>query len=186
MPATTIQQYLYPPEDPPETELTPERIDRIIWRGLGHKSVRQLAHETGLTPEQVYSRKQELFEAVDVLSLQEQQMKAMVSMQELAENAREMAENIMDERNVAGAYNAAVNAQEKILKQVRALAKDDDSKVEQLNLLRQRELLRLVDSVVRVSVEEISNTYGLDPEELLEVFQMNLIQEARNSDLERL
>lgn len=162
------------------------RIDRIIWNGLGSKSISQIAMETGIPPEDVHRRRRELFEQIDVLTIQEQQVKAMVSMQEIAEKAREKIDSIGDERNWSGAVNSAVNAQEKILKQVRAMAREDDSKVEQLNQLRVRELLRLIDRVVQAGSEEIAESHGLDVEELLAVFQENLVREARNSDIEAL
>lgn len=162
------------------------RIDRIIWNGLGSKSISQIAMETGIPPEKVHQRRRELFEQIDVLTIQEQQVKAMVSMQEIAEKARQKIDSIGDERNWSGAVNAAVNAQEKILKQVRALAKEDDSKVEQLNALRLRELLRLIDRVVQAGSEELADTYDLELEEVLEVFRDHLESEARNMEIEKL
>lgn len=161
-----------------------DRTRKLVWRRLGSHSVSQIAEETGLSREQVFRVKQQLFEEIDVLSIEEQVTKALVSMQELADQALEKIGGISDERNWSGAVNAAVNAQEKILKQLRALKKEDSSKVESLNALRVRELLRLMSRVVNAGVAEIAEEHGLDEAALLETFTMHLEIEARNMDTE--
>lgn len=160
-----------------------ERTRKTVWSGLGHKSVTEIAEETGLTPEKVFRVKRQLFEEIDVLTIEEQITKALVTMQELAESALARSKNVADERNYAGIINASVGAQEKILKQLRAMKREDNSRVTELNELRIRELLTLMTEVVEVSVKEISEEHDLDEDELYEVFNVNLVQAARNREL---
>lgn len=155
-----------------------ENTRRVVWSGLGRKSVRELSEETGLAPEQVHAVRRALFEEIDVLTVDEQITKALVSMQELADHALEKSKTIQEERNLAGLLNASVNAQEKILKQLRAMRKEDTSKVDALNALRVRELLALMDRVVQSGVKELAEEHGLDEADTLQVFTNRLVSEA--------
>lgn len=166
-------------------EVLDERTRKLIWKRLGSRSVREIAEETGLTPEQVFAAKRALFEEIDVLSIDEQVTKALVSMQELADSALDKSASVGDERNYSGIINSAVNAQEKILKQLRAMRKEDNSKITELNEMRVRELLRLIDATVISAVEEIAEDHGVEREDLMEVFQRHLSQEARSMDIQR-
>lgn len=170
---------LEPMDTEPELD---ERTRNILWKNAGIKNVRQLAELTGLPPEKVYAARQQIFEEVDPLTIQQQQMKLMVDLHEMVELAKKQAEDSTDPRNHAGLINAAVNAVEKTLKQLRMLEKDESAQVTELNNLRVRELIRLVGAVVEAGVSEISEVHGLDSEELLEVFRRHLVSEATAFD----
>lgn len=170
-----VSEYLDKPE-------ITDKIRRQVWKRLGTKSIRDIAADTGLKPEQVIEVKQQLLDEVDVLTHEEQIMKLMVTMHELVETIKEKAENVVDERNAAGLGNAAVNAVEKTLKQVRMLKREDNSKVTELNSLRVRELLRLMDRVVVSGVGELAEVHGLEEQDMLEVFQRHLMSEAMALD----
>lgn len=161
------------------------RTRRAVWNGLGSKSVREIAEETGLSPEQVFAVKRQLFEEVDVLTLEEQRMKLMVSLGEMSELAMQRARESSDPRNHAGLLNAATGAIEKSLKQVRALESSNSDAVAELNRLRVQELLRLIDVTIVAGVSEIAEDHGLDSDDLLEVFQRRLRLEAAALEAER-
>ena len=171
-----VSEYLDKPE-------ITDKIRRQVWKRLGTKSIRDIAADTGLKPEQVIEVKQQLLDEVDVLTFAEQRMKLMVTLHEIVELAKERAEESTDPRNHAGMINAATNAVEKTLKQIRMLEKEDTSKVEQLNALRVRELLSLMTAVVSSGCDEVSETYGVDREELEAVFTDRLVVEARNREI---
>lgn len=160
------------------TEDIPQPVRRAVWRALGTKSFREIAEETGLTPEQVINVKTQLLDEVDALTLAEQRMKLMVTMQTVTELALEKAQNATDERNFSGLLNSASSSAERVLKELRRIERDDKGAVEQLNALRVRELLRLMDRVVKAGAKEIAEEHGLEEHEVLEVFQRHLVSEA--------
>lgn len=149
------------------------RIERIIWKGLGVKSVRQMAEETGLEPEQVYALKRELLSAVDVLTVQEKRQKILIDMEKLAQDALERAEDSSDEF-FAGMMNAARGAMKDMLTALNQTAKGEQEAIDRLNELRVRELLGLIDRTVAYTLSEIASTYSLNEDELQDIFQKHL------------
>lgn len=160
--------------DEPEID---ERVERIVWRGLGIKSARQIAEEAGISPETVLRVKRELLESVDVLSIQERRMKIMADLQELAQEARRRYEGASDEF-AAGLLNSSVAAWKAMITELARMEKQDTSKIEALNELRVRELFDLVNTTVLRGVAEISETHDLDKSDLLEVFNRHLLEAA--------
>lgn len=154
------------------------RIDEIIWRHSGVKSIRQIAEETGIRPEEVLRRKNELLDSVDSLSIQQKRQRLLVELDGMARDARDKAKNI-DSEFYAGTINAATGAIKALLVELARMEKQDSGKVEALNKLRVRELLKLVDFTVARSVREIASTHELDETELMEVFQGHLVEAAR-------
>lgn len=163
---------------PPELDA---RTERVIWKGLGIKSVRQIASETGLAPEEVLRVKNELLDSVDVLTVQQRRQKILVDLQQMAQDARDRTERISDEF-FAGTVNASVGALKAVLVELARMEKGDTSKVEALNALRVKELLSLIDEVVLVSVQSIAKEHGLDEDVLLAVFSENLGSAAMRRD----
>lgn len=155
-----------------DIEIDP-RLEKIVWRSLGVKSVRQIAEETGLNPEQIFAVKREMLDAVDVLSIQEKRTKILVALEQLAQDALDRAKDSSDEFS-AGHYNAARGAMKDMLTEFNRVSKQDQGAIEQLNQLRVRELLRLVDSTVARTLEEISSRYDLEESDLQEIFQSHL------------
>lgn len=155
-----------------DIEIDP-RIERIIWKGLGVKSVRQMADDTGLEPEQVYAIKRELLSAVDVLTVQEKRQKILIDMEKLAQDALERAEDSSDEF-FAGMMNAARGAMKDMLTALNQTAKGEQEAIERLNDLRVRELLGLIDRTVAYTLSEIATTYDVSEDELQDIFQKHL------------
>lgn len=155
-----------------DIEIDP-RIERIIWKGLGVKSVRQMADETGLEPEQVYAIKRELLSAVDVLTVQEKRQKILIDMEKLAQDSLERAEGSSDEF-FAGMMNTARGAMKDMLTALNQTAKGEQEAIERLNDLRVRELLGLIDRTVAYTLSEIASTYDLSEDALQDIFQKHL------------
>lgn len=154
-------------------ELYNERIDRAIWRGIGVKSVRDIAKETGLTPEQVLRRKSELIDAVDVLTVQQKRTKLLIDLERIAQDSWERAE-AADDEFFSGMMNSSVAAMKTVLVELNRVSKQEDTALARLNDLRMREILRLIDTAVANTLGEIAVTYELDSEKLQEVFQSHL------------
>lgn len=158
--------------------LDQERVDEIIWKHIGLKSVREIADLCGVKPEAVLRRKNELLDEIDVLSIAEKEARILVELDGMARDMRERAANTIDEY-ASGMINSSVAALKTMLSQLDRLKKQDQGKIEALNQLRVKELLRLVDETVARSVREIAATHDLDETELMEVFQGHLVDAAR-------
>ena len=165
-----------------EVQVSSDRIDRVIWRGMGVKSVREMAEETGLKPEEVLRRKNEMLDEVDILSIQEKRQRLVIELDGIARDARERAAKVADEY-ASGMLNTAVAAMKTYLSELARMEKADDGKIQQLNQMRIRELLRLIDETVTRSVREIASTREIPENELMEIFQGHLTDAARELDL---
>lgn len=163
-----------------DIEIDP-RLEKIVWRSLGVKSVRQIAEETGLSPEQIFAVKREMLDAVDVLTVQEKRTKILVAMEQLAQDALDRARDSSDEFS-AGHFNAARGAMKDMLTEFNRTSKQDQGAIEQLNQLRLREILRLVDTTVQKTLAEISSRYDLEESDLLAIFQRHLKPTAAELD----
>lgn len=159
-------------------EFDQERIDAIIWRYADVKSTKEIAQITGLPPGAVLSRKREIYDSIDELSIQQKRQRLIIELEGMSRDARDRAEKASDEF-YAGTLNASVGAIKALLVELARMEKQDDSKVSALNQLRVKELLRLVDETVARSVREIAATHDLDETELMEVFQGHLVEAAR-------
>lgn len=169
-------------EAEPDTPSVPdERLERIVWKGLGIKSVRQIASETGLAPEEVLRVKNELLDSVDVLTVQQRRQKILVDLQEVAQRVQDDYDSSPMEFR-AGLMNSAVSAMKTILVELNRTQKGEADAISQLNALRVKELLSLIDEVVLVSVQSIAKEHGLDEDELLSVFSENLESAAMRRD----
>lgn len=158
--------------------LDQERVDSIIWKHIGLKSVREIAELCGIKPEAVLRRKNELLDEIDVLSIAEKEARILVELDGMARDMRERAANTIDEY-ASGMINSSVAALKTMLSQLDRIKKQDQGKIEALNQLRVKELLRLVDETVARSVREIAATHDLDESELMEIFQGHLVDAAR-------
>lgn len=155
-----------------------DRIDKAIWKSIGIKSVRQIADETGLKPEEVLRRKNELLDEVDVLSIQQKRQRLLIELDGMARDSRDRAANTVDEF-YSGMLNSSVAAIKTMLTELARMERQDSGKIEALNRLRISELLRLIDVTVARAVTEIASTHDLEEAELMEVFQGHLVEAAR-------
>lgn len=164
-------------------EFDQARIDKAIWENIGIKSVREIADLTGLKPEEVLRRKTDLLEGIDVLTIAEKETRILVELEGMARDMRARAANTIDEY-ASGMINSSVAALKTMLSQLDRLKKQDQGKIEALNALRVKELLRLVDLTTTRAVREIAATHDLEETELMEVFQGHLVDAAREIENE--
>ena len=59
------------------------RIENLIWRGIGRKSVRKMAEETGLSVERVAQIRTQLIEGVDEITLDMKRSKLLADLRRL-------------------------------------------------------------------------------------------------------
>lgn len=163
-----------------EFEIDP-RLEKIVWRGLGKKSVRQMAEETGLEPEQIFAIKRDLLSAVDVLTVQEKRHKLLIELEDLADEARDRAKGTVDEF-YSGMMNSSVAAMKTILVELNRTAKGEQEAIDRLNEMRVKELLRLIDLTVARTLADIASTYDLDEGTLHGIFQSYLKPAAEELD----
>lgn len=166
--------------DEPEID---ERVERIVWRGLGQKSARQIAEEAGVSPETVLRVKKQLLDGVDELTIQEKRAKLLADLQSIADSARDMAEGAMQDFQ-AGLLNSSIAAMKAMFGELARMEKADTSKVESLNAKRVQELVRLVRLTVDASVYELSDKFDLDSDDLFEVFNRNMAVAAEQLEAE--
>lgn len=159
-------------------EVGQARIDRVIWRGIGVKSVRAIAEEAGIKPEEVLRRKGEMLDEIDVLSVAEKRIRIMAELEGMARDARERAARVSDEF-ASGMLNSSVAAMKTVLGELARMEKADNGKVEALNQLRRQEILRLIDSAVRKTFASISAEHGIPEGDLMAEFQSSLTEAAR-------
>ena len=159
------------------------RSDRIIWRSVGVKSVRQVAEELGLSPERVLRRKKELLEEIDVLTIQEKRAQLLVSLQDIADQTQRDYDSAPWEFK-AGIANSAVASMKVVLAELARAEKKDSADIDALNSMRVRELVELMSAVVNSGVREVSARFGLDEDEIYEIFNHRLIEEARARDIQ--
>lgn len=162
-------------------ELYNERVDRLIWKSIGVKSVRDIAKETGLTPEQVLRRKSELIDSVDVLTVQQSRQKLISDLRAIADKTRDDYEAAPFEFK-SGLMNSAISAMKAVLVELARSEKKDEEAVNSLNAMRVRELVSLVQDAVNASVPEIAERYGLDETDLFDIFNANLTKAAERRD----
>ena len=165
------------------SEFDDSRISEIIWRGAGVKSVRKIAEETGLRPEEVLRRKNELLEEVDPLTIQQTRQRLIIDLQRIARKTQEDYEASPFEFK-AGLVNSAVASMKLVLAEMTRAEKADNSKVESLTQKRVAELVSLMREVVDISVVEIATKYGLDEEDLYEVFNRRMVEAAQKRDVQ--
>lgn len=151
-----------------EYEIDPRLISQV-WQGLGLKPLKQIADETGLSRDQIIRLREEMLSSVDDLTIQQKRQKLMIELETLSQEARNRAKKMPDEF-YSGAVNSAVSAIKAMQAELARLSKADDTRIEELNTLRRREIVRMYVSVVNSGVEEISKTYGIPEDSLFEVF----------------
>lgn len=161
-----------------------DRIDRLIWRSIGRRSLRQVAEETGVALEQLAFRRTELLDSIDELTIQQKRAKLLVDLQEIADTARDDYEDEPDKDKGSKLLTAAIGATKAVLDQLAKMEKADTSKVETLNALRVRELVSLIQEAVDTSVPEISKEYDISEQVLFDIFNKNLGKAALKREIE--
>ena len=158
-----------------------DRLEKLIWKGLGRKSVRKMAEETGLSVEQVAFIRAELLDGTDELTIDQKRTKLLVDLQDIADNARDDYDGIVGTEPDAASklLTVAVGAIKTILGEMRQMEKSSNGAVEALNQMRIRELMRLIDLTVAKTFAVLSERHGLEEDEMYEIFQGFLKPAAR-------
>jgi len=165
-----------------ELDTTDARIESYIYKHIGKKSAREMATDLGVNPEEIIRIKNEILNSVDILTLQVQRAKLIRSMQEIADDAKQAAEDVSDERNKAGLYNSSLAAIKELNRSLKDMSKSDDEKISQLNDLRKREIVAMYISTVDVSVKEVAAQYDIKEDALFDIFNKNLEAAAAEMD----
>lgn len=145
-------------------------LDDAIWERLGTMSPKAIADELSVTPSFVAGRMRELLEAVDALTIDQQISQAMVRLNQIAQEAQEAAKHTVDEYK-AGMWNSAISAHSKVMDQLTRLKRQNEDALQELNRKRVAEIGRLVQEIVYVFIQDISDEHGLNQADLEEKFQ---------------
>lgn len=150
-----------------------ERTQKKVWRSLGVKSLKQIADETGLTRDQVIRLRTELLDSIDVLTEQQARTKLLKELEDMVYEARDRADKSSDEF-YSGMMNSAISAIKAIQAERQRMSKENQDAITALNTLRKKEIIKMYVGVVDSGVAEIAETYGLEEDELFEVFNRHL------------
>lgn len=162
------------------------RIDRFLLRHAGVKSTTEIAREIGIPPHEVRSRLTVLLDSIDVLTIQQERNRLMITLNELAAKGLERLDSIgtgLSDREWAQISQSISNSIKVSLAELARIEAKDETKIEALNALRLQELLRLMDAVVATSVKEIADRYLLNEQELIQIFTSRLVEEATRMDM---
>ena len=118
---------------------------------------------------------------MDVLSVEQKKQKFIVMLEEIAHDTKEDYDNAPYEFK-SGLMNSSIAAMKTIMVELNRTSKEEQGRIEQLNALRVKELLRLVDKTVATTLAEIATTYELDEDELQSIFQSHLVPTAQSLD----
>ena len=147
------------------------RIEKLIWRSIGRKSVRKMAEETGLPVETVARIRTELLDGVDELTIDQKRTKLLVDLQDIADTARSDYDSADDTDSGSKLLTVAVGAIKTVLGEMRQIEKSSSGAIDALNQMRIRELMRLIDLTVAKTFAVLSERHGLAEDEMYEIFQ---------------
>lgn len=148
-----------------------KELDGIISRNIGIKTPREIAELAGVTAHEVIRRAEELKDEHDAITLESKIHFLLVRLDQIAVEAQEAASKAPTARDASGLYTAATGAITQSLKQLAALKKENDGAVAELNRKRLTAILHMFDIIVSRGVGEISEKYGIQEGELLELFR---------------
>lgn len=155
--------------------------DKMILRYAGLRSAREISDLTGLDEDDVLTRKNELLQSIDILTVDQERLKFTMKLREIADYAEDQARGA-EAKYISGLLNTSLSAISQILKQNERLATQDSGAIEKLNALRVRELLRLFDVIVDRGSDQVALTHGIPKAELLEIFQGHIVAAAQELD----
>lgn len=170
------------PTDVEEFEIDP-RIEKIVWRGLGVKSLKAIADETGLSRDQIIRIRTELLDGVDVLTEHQARTKLLVELESMVYEARDRAQR-SDDEFYSGMMNSAVAAIKAIQAERQRMSKENRNEIVVLNELRRREIVRMYTRTVNRGVKSIAEKYDLDEREIFDIFNAFLTESAAEMDEE--
>ena len=147
------------------------RIEKLIWRSIGRKSVRKMAEETGLPVEMVARIRTELLDGVDELTIDQKRTKLLVDLQDIADTARSDYDSADDTDSGSKLLTVAVGAIKTVLGEMRQIEKSSSGAIDALNQMRIRELMRLIDLTVAKTFAVLSERHGLEEDEMYGIFQ---------------
>lgn len=167
------------------------RLDRIVWREISHKSVREIAEDHGLNVQDVFEAKRRILESVDSLTIQERVTKMITDLSEVVEialaHSRIIGHDAEAQRNLGPVLTAATQASKAVIAQMNTMEKATSGQVEKLNQRRINALVTIMQMTVDASVVELDDGKPHTAEEMFAVFNKNMIAgvaevEARELD----
>jgi hypothetical protein len=156
-------------------------IDSLLIRYAGVKSANDIAEETGLEPEEVLRRTQELLDRV-TLTFPQRRAKAIFQLDEIT---AEMAGRYKraDDENLARLGNTAAGAIGRVLGELRALEKDAKEHEEEQAAAMGRVLATLVDRAMNRAIGELKQRHPeIETGVLSEIVESHLIEIAAEMD----
>lgn len=158
-------------------------IDSIIIRDSGIKSVAEIANDTGLEPEDVERRRQEIFDRIE-LTKHQLYMKALFQLQEIVAQQQAALKGAAPE-DVARLGNTAAGAVGRSVKLVQDLEAMANKDTAERDAVYARQLVKMVDSAMNRAIGELKSRHPeLDVGELSEVLEANLMEIAVEMDEE--
>ena len=155
-----------------------ERTRRQVLALLGRKSLREIAESIGVTPDVVIRIKQDIVDSIDALTVEEHLAQSLSLLRDVAENAREEFERTDDARSKAPLLGAAVSATKLFMSELNKWNDKNSGAANTLNMARQRELITLMQETINGGVKDIEDQFGVDAQEMYEIFNKRLIEAA--------
>lgn len=160
-----------------------DRINQLIWKWVGRKSIRQIAEEVGLPVDEVMRRRREMAESIDVLSLEDEMQKALLEWKQVAALVLDKIDNVQDERNFSGIINSFNGLNKNIVAEINRLKNQNSEAVDSLNQMRVRELLSLLEETAGEFIPWLVEQYGVMEEEAGDKLHELLAKAAEKRDL---
>lgn len=162
---------------------TSERTRDLIWKRMGVKNAREISKEVGVPVDEVIRIRNEMLDSVDALSVQQERQRLIIELKGIAQDAREAADGSSDEFR-AGLYNSSIAAMKTVLVELNRADQKDQEKVNHLNELRKREIIELYVGTVDAGVAEAAEKYGIDADDLFEIFNRHLRETAKSREIQ--
>lgn len=158
-------------------------IDSLLIRYAGIKSPNDIAAETGLEPEDVARRTQELLDRV-TLTFPQRRAKAIFQLDEINAEMASRYKNAANE-DLARLGNTAAGAIGRVLAELRAIEKDAKEHEAEQQEAMGRILANLVDKAMNRAIGELKQRYPeIETDSLGEIVETHLIEIAAEMDAE--
>lgn len=156
-------------------------IDSFLVQWAGLKSANQLSEETGLEPEEVARRTQELLDKVS-LTFPQRRAKAIFQLDEITAEMTARYKRASDE-DLSKLGSTASQAIARVLKELRDMERDAKEHEAEQQVAMGRVLAGMVDKAMNRAIGELRARYPeIEEEHLSGLVQANLVEIAREMD----
>lgn len=149
-------------------ELASTRINRLLVDGHGVKSAQVISDETGIPPEDVARRTRELFEAVDVLTIEDKRAKLVLQLESMVGQLSARMAGASD-KSISGIANSARSAIGSVLKELADMESRSQVDVTAITQNMGRTLGELLNISLTHLREELKERYGTSDDEIMEL-----------------